>query len=683
MLNSRLKKIALALRQTLSARSDIVAGSGWRIGHVLFVMVVTTPAYGIGFGDARVESSLGQPLRATLPLLGNTGTGKTAGCFSARLTSADGSYIGIPRITMPGQPPGQNITVTTAQPMVEPALVLEVEVGCGQPVVKSFSLLVDPDLSSPSSPLIYGMATQLPINQEVSTAEYRANPDAPRAGPALTKRLATSSKISPAPMPLPLPIPDNGLPAEAGAPNPKRNVLRMGSRGNRDIELMNSIGLRLALANQLSENTPATKNAIPDLAQSAANRAARAKFAAMMRNEPDAELVSQATEQKLQQLMAKMQILEEETIRLKQANNNQITAPVVASSPIGGDYSKWLPFAGALVALLLLSIGAIVWLLMRIQQLKRHQSDWDREVATKANTASNHDPVEPWFAHTSDDLSSQDSLLSTPTPAEKPAYFKAAGLFRNPFITPAPIVPAEQFLAEPSIGTPNSNVEAKSAKTSKFAWNDGSNNPPHAIDFTDSQGNVVGHSAEADQHSDDLHLANAQYHVDVVEQVSDLMQEAEFWMSIRDTKRAIDVLEPYTMDNQPLTPLPWLHLLKLYVDLDQRDKYDELKMRFHRIFNCRIPEWEEQKSGLPVDPVGGLDNFPMVIKKIIAVWHTESALLFFENLMMDDRDGTRAGFDMTTFKEIMFLFHLAAELQRSENLSKAVGIDAIDRNATA
>jgi len=49
-----------------------------------------------------------------------------------------------------------------------------------------------------------------------------------------------------------------------------------------------------------------------------------------------------------------------------------------------------------------------------------------------------------------------------------------------------------------------------------------------------------------------------------VEEISDVTQEAEFWMSVNDPQRAIEILEPQAEVEHPESPVPWLYLLDLY-----------------------------------------------------------------------------------------------------------------------
>ncbi|MBC7513755.1 MAG: hypothetical protein H7234_04880 [Herminiimonas sp.] len=173
---------------------------------------------------------------------------------------------------------------------------------------------------------------------------------------------------------------------------------------------------------------------------------------------------------------------------------------------------------------------------------------------------------------------------------------------------------------------------------------------------------------------DDLQFAEIRMQSTSVEEISDIMQEAEFWLSLHDLERAAEVLEPYATYEQPGSPLPWLYLFELYRDLGWQEKYDSLRDRFQRIFNGRALTWDEQKHVLPGTPRRGVEDVPHVALKLTTLWQSEEVIPYLESLLVDDRDGTRAGFDLPVYKEIMFLILLAYEQQQSKQyLEPALG----------
>ncbi|WP_293781007.1 hypothetical protein [uncultured Oxalicibacterium sp.] len=161
-------------------------------------------------------------------------------------------------------------------------------------------------------------------------------------------------------------------------------------------------------------------------------------------------------------------------------------------------------------------------------------------------------------------------------------------------------------------------------------------------------------SADNDYRVDRRNIANA-------EEILDEIQEAEFWVHMNQPQRAIAILET---EVQPASPLKWLHLVDLYRMVGEQEKYEALAIRFKDIFNGRIAPW-----GLPESAGGARDieAFPQVLEKIMAVWQTDGAIALLEKLLVDDREGSREGFDLPAYRDLLFLTNLAYQVQALRN----------------
>lgn len=146
-----------------------------------------------------------------------------------------------------------------------------------------------------------------------------------------------------------------------------------------------------------------------------------------------------------------------------------------------------------------------------------------------------------------------------------------------------------------------------------------------------------------------------------IEEISDITQEAEFWMSVNDPHRAIEILEPASLDDNQTTPVTWLYLLDLYRLVSDENNYRVLRHRFKRKFNANIPNFNEEI--LP-GSARSLEDFPHLISNCCALWHTENILSYLESLLVDDREGERVGFDLPVYRDILFLLSIYHELRR-------------------
>lgn len=114
--------------------------------HMISLAVLAgwgTCAYGLGFGPIAVQSALTQPFSATVPVYGLSGDGASQ-CVKSRLQNPDGSFLsrGTARIVA-GDKNGL-VELGSVDSVNEPALRVELEVGCTTAVKRVFDVLLDP-----------------------------------------------------------------------------------------------------------------------------------------------------------------------------------------------------------------------------------------------------------------------------------------------------------------------------------------------------------------------------------------------------------------------------------------------------------------------------------------------------------------------------------------------------------
>ena len=149
-----------------------------------------------------------------------------------------------------------------------------------------------------------------------------------------------------------------------------------------------------------------------------------------------------------------------------------------------------------------------------------------------------------------------------------------------------------------------------------------------------------------------------------IEEISDITQEAEFWMSVNDPHRAIEILEPQSADEHPQTPITWLYLLDLYRLVGDEVKYGQMRRRFKGKFNARIPEFNEE---VIASPVRSFEDFPHMVANCCALWSTNDIGGYLESLLVDNREGDRLGFDLPVYRDILFLLTLSNEVRRFDH----------------
>jgi hypothetical protein len=154
-----------------------------------------------------------------------------------------------------------------------------------------------------------------------------------------------------------------------------------------------------------------------------------------------------------------------------------------------------------------------------------------------------------------------------------------------------------------------------------------------------------------------------------VEEISDVTQEAEFWISMNDPQRAIEILQHQEEIESPESPLPWLFLLDLYRVIGNKERYDLLRERFKLIFNAKVPVFEDE---INIEEERHIEDFTHLMNRISNFWFTSEVIPYLESLLVDDRDGNREGFDLPVYRDILMLLSVAHELERIASIEGQV-----------
>ena len=143
----------------------------------------------------------------------------------------------------------------------------------------------------------------------------------------------------------------------------------------------------------------------------------------------------------------------------------------------------------------------------------------------------------------------------------------------------------------------------------------------------------------------------------LVDEIDSVVEQAKLFVALGRTHRAIDLLVDYIDTIRGTSAEPWVYLMDLYRNLDNKREFDVLAVRFKHAFNVVEPQWDNELVDLTI-PVS-LDEFPYIENKLVALWGTSECVNFLTELISDNREGTRAGFSMGVFSEILLLIAIA------------------------
>ncbi|GAB4362145.1 MAG: hypothetical protein Kow006_33290 [Gammaproteobacteria bacterium] len=144
---------------------------------------------------------------------------------------------------------------------------------------------------------------------------------------------------------------------------------------------------------------------------------------------------------------------------------------------------------------------------------------------------------------------------------------------------------------------------------------------------------------------------------DASREVSNVLVRAEFHLLLKQVESAIKLLKESIEQNEALRQEPalWLMLLRIYRQQGLQEPFTELHREFGKLFNIDVPGWGEESTARVEGQASLEGDYPRLLHRIVALWNTPNCLLFVDNLLHDDRDGTRRGFDIHIAEELLLL----------------------------
>jgi hypothetical protein len=140
-----------------------------------------------------------------------------------------------------------------------------------------------------------------------------------------------------------------------------------------------------------------------------------------------------------------------------------------------------------------------------------------------------------------------------------------------------------------------------------------------------------------------------------VEEVADLMVQAELLITLHNYDEAINLLARHIRETEKPAPRAWLMLFEMFALTDRREQYNNLAKGFRILFNAQVPSWDEQASGSRSKT---LEDYGKVMEKVQRLWGMPTCRAFLESLLYDDRGGNRQGFMLAAYSDILFLLDL-------------------------
>jgi hypothetical protein len=143
-----------------------------------------------------------------------------------------------------------------------------------------------------------------------------------------------------------------------------------------------------------------------------------------------------------------------------------------------------------------------------------------------------------------------------------------------------------------------------------------------------------------------------------VEELIDVHDKADFFLSIGETEQAVRVLEAHVHDHVETGALAWMDLLDLYHSLGRRADFDRVRGEFRQRFFAQVPDFEHFD-----EPTASLESYSRALSRIVALWPSRKVLEVIEESIF--RKPGLAGaepFSLAAYRELVLLYHIARDM---------------------
>jgi len=142
------------------------------------------------------------------------------------------------------------------------------------------------------------------------------------------------------------------------------------------------------------------------------------------------------------------------------------------------------------------------------------------------------------------------------------------------------------------------------------------------------------------------------------EEVVDVRQQADFFVSLGQYEQAIHTLMDRTEGAADVSPLVYLDLMQLLHRLGRRIDFNQTRDKFNRLFTGRVPEYAtfDQKGK-------ELEAYPEVLTHISSEWSSNLILDILEGCIFRvPEDDLGQPFDLAAFEDLLMLHAIATRL---------------------
>ncbi len=150
------------------------------------------------------------------------------------------------------------------------------------------------------------------------------------------------------------------------------------------------------------------------------------------------------------------------------------------------------------------------------------------------------------------------------------------------------------------------------------------------------------------------------------EELFDVQQQADFFVSLGEDEQAIQVLKDHLLESHEPSALTYLDLFHIYHRLGRRQDYESLRDDFNHVFNAGAPPFDSYSQR-----GRGLEAYETAFSRIQALWPQPRVLdLIEQSIFRDATDGNSEVFDLEAYRELLMLHAIAKDLIQRDSAPK-------------
>jgi hypothetical protein len=142
------------------------------------------------------------------------------------------------------------------------------------------------------------------------------------------------------------------------------------------------------------------------------------------------------------------------------------------------------------------------------------------------------------------------------------------------------------------------------------------------------------------------------------EELHDVQQEADFFVSLGEYERAIEVLRSHINMNPDTSALAWLDLLEIFHKLGRREDFDWVRGEVQGRFNAKVPPFDSYRQ----EDIG-LEGYEQAMSRIVALWPSRRVLdVIEESIFRGPGLGSGGAFSLQAYRDLLLLHHIGTEV---------------------